>query len=78
MEAGLRPLAVPETGIEVVLLLVENLGFALRSPQRAIVHVIPRQDSSWAGFELQATGEGVYTLHVEAFAGGTSLSSGFC
>ena len=73
MEAGLRPLAVPETGIEVVLLLVENLGFALRSPQRAIVHVIPRQDSSWAGFELQATGEGVHTLHVEAFAGGTSL-----
>ncbi len=71
LEAGLRPLAVPEAGLDlVVLLLVESPGFTLRSPERQLVHVVPRQDSDWAGFELQATGEGVHTLQVEAFAGG--------
>ena len=35
--------------------------------------MVPRQDSSWAAFELQAAGEGVHTLQVEAFAGGTGL-----
>ena len=35
--------------------------------------MVPRQDSNWAAFELQATGEGVHTLQVEAFAGGTGL-----
>ena len=73
LEAGLRPLAVPEAGLDVVLLLVESPGFTLRSPERQVVHVVPRQDSNWAGFELQATGEGVHTLQVEAFAGGTGL-----
>ena len=73
LEAGLRPLAVPETGLEVVLLLVESRGFTLRSPKRAMVHVLPRQDSSWAGFELQAAQEGLHTLRVEAFVGGTGL-----
>jgi hypothetical protein len=73
LEAGLRPLAVPEAGLDVVLLLVENPGFTLRSPERAVVHVIPRQDSNWAGFELQAARQGVHTLQVEAFAGGTGL-----
>jgi pimeloyl-ACP methyl ester carboxylesterase len=73
LEAGLRLLAVPEAGLEVVLLLVESPGFTLRSPERAVVHVVPRQDSNWAGFELQAAREGVHTLQVEAFAGGTGL-----
>ena len=73
LEAGLAPLAVPEAGLEVVLLLVDSPGFTLRSPERQAVHVVPRQDSSWAAFELQATGEGVHTLRVEAFAGGTGL-----
>ncbi len=73
LEAGLAPLAVPEAGLDVVLLLVGSLGFTLRSPERQVVRVVPRQDSSWAAFELQATGEGVHTLRVEAFAGGTGL-----
>ena len=73
LEAGLRPLAVPEAGLEVVLLLVDSPGFTLRSPERQVVHVVPRQDSNWAGFELQAAREGVHTLQVEAFAGGTGL-----
>ena len=66
-------MTVPEAGLEVVLLLVDSPGFALRSPERTVVHVIPRQDSNWAGFELQATREGVHTLQVEAFAGGSGL-----
>jgi CHAT domain/Lecithin:cholesterol acyltransferase len=73
LEAKLAPLAVPEAGLDVVLLLVDSPGFTLRSPERQVVHVVPRQDSSWAAFELQATGEGVHTLQVEAFAGGTGL-----
>jgi CHAT domain-containing protein/FHA domain-containing protein len=73
VEAALRPLTVPAAGLEVVLLLVESPGFALRSPEQAVVHVVPRQDSNWAGFELQATREGVHTLRVEAFAGGSGL-----
>jgi hypothetical protein len=73
LEAGLAPLVVPEAGLDVVLLLVGSPGFTLRSPERQVVHVAPRQDSSWAAFELQATGEGVHTLQVEAFAGGTGL-----
>lgn len=73
LEAGLAPLAVPEAGLDVVLLLVDSPGFTLRSPERQVVHVVPRQDSSWAAFELQASGEGVHTLQVEAFAGGTGL-----
>ena len=73
LEAGLRPLAVPEAGLDVVLLLVESPGFTLRSPERAVVHVVPRQDSDWAGFELQAAREGVHTLQVEAFADGSGL-----
>ena len=73
LEAGLRPLAVPEAGLDVVLLLVDSPGFTLRSPERQAVRVVPRQDSSWAAFELQATTEGVHTLMVEAFAGGTGL-----
>jgi CHAT domain/Lecithin:cholesterol acyltransferase len=72
LEAGLL-LAVPEAGLDVVLLLVESPGFTLRSPERAVLRVVPRQDSNWAGFELQAAREGVHTLQVEAFAGGTSL-----
>jgi hypothetical protein len=73
LEAGLAPLAVPEAGLDVVLLLVDSPGFTLRSPERQVVRVVPRQDSSWAAFELQATGEGVHTLRVEAFADGTGL-----
>jgi hypothetical protein len=73
LESGLRPLAVPETGLDVVLLLVESPGFTQRSPDRQVVHVVPGQDSNWAGFELQAAREGVHTLQVEAFAGGTGL-----
>ena len=73
LEAGLRPLAVPETGLNVVLLLVENPGFTLRGPERQVVHVVPRQDSPWAAFELQASREGVHTLQVEAFTGGAGL-----
>ena len=73
IEAPLRPLAVPEAGLDVVLLLVESPGFTLRGPERAVIHVVPRQDSNWAGFELQAAREGVHTLRVEAFAGGTGL-----
>ncbi len=73
LEAALRPLTVPEGGLEVVLLLVESPGFTLRSPERAVVQVVPRLDSNWAGFELQATREGVHTLRVEAFAGGSGL-----
>ena len=73
LEAGLAPLAVPETGLDVVLLLVDSPGFTLRSPERQAVHVVPRQDSGWAAFELQAAREGVHTLRVEAFAGGTGL-----
>ena len=73
LEAGLRPVRVPEAGIEVVLLLVDSPGFALRSPERTVVQLSPRQDSNWASFELQAAREGVHTLQVEAFAGGTGL-----
>ena len=73
LEAGLAPLAVPEAGLEVVLLLVDSPGFTLRSPERQVVRVVPRQDSGWAAFELQAAGDGVHTLRVEAFAGGTGL-----
>jgi len=73
LEARVAPLAVPETGLDVVLLLVDSPGFTLHSPERQAVHVVPWQDSSWAAFELQATGEGVHTLQVEAFTGGTSL-----
>ena len=73
LEAGLAPLAVPEAGLDVVLLLVDSPGFTLRSPERQAVRVMPRQDSGWAAFELQATGDGVHTLRVEAFAGGTGL-----
>ncbi len=73
LEAALRPLTVPEGGLEVVLLLVDSPGFTLHSPDRTVVHVVPRLDSNWAGFELQATREGVHTLQVEAFAGGSGL-----
>ena len=73
LEAPLPPLAVPEAGLDVVLLLVESPGFTLRSPERQVVHVVPRQDSNWAGFELQAAREGVRTLQVEAFADGAGL-----
>ncbi len=73
LEAGLRPLAVPEAGLDVVLLLVDSPGFTLRSPERQVVHVFPRQDSNWAGFELQAVRQGVHTLQVEAFVGGAGL-----
>ena len=38
-----------------------------------MVHVDRGRDSNWAGFELQATREGIHTLQVEAFAGGTGL-----
>jgi hypothetical protein len=73
LEAGLRQLAVPETGLDVVLLLLDNPGFTLHSPERQIVRLVPRLDSNWAGFELQAVQEGVHTLRVEAFVGGTGL-----
>ena len=73
LETELAPLAVPEAGLEVVLLLVDSAGFTLRSPERQAVRVFPRQDSSWAAFELQAAGEGVHALQVEAFVGGTGL-----
>jgi hypothetical protein len=73
LAAGLRPLVVPEAGLDVVLLLVERPGFTLRSSERQVVHVVPQQDSNWAGFELQAAREGVHTLQVEAFVGGTDL-----
>jgi hypothetical protein len=73
LEAALRPLTVSAGGLEVVLLLVESPGFTLRSPEQAVVHVVPRTDSNWAGFELQATREGVHALRVEAFAGGSGL-----
>jgi hypothetical protein len=73
LETELAPLAVPEAALEVVLLLVDSAGFTLRSPERQAVRVVPRQDSSWAAFELQSTREGVHTLQVEAFAGGTGL-----
>jgi CHAT domain/FHA domain len=73
LEAALRPLTVPAGGLEVVLLLVDSPGFTLHSPDRTVVHVVPRLDSNWAGFELQATREGVHTLQVEAFAGGSGL-----
>jgi hypothetical protein len=73
LEATLHPLPVPEAGLDVVLFLVDNPGFTLHSSERAVVHVFPRQDSNWAGFELQAAREGVRTLQVEAFAGGTGL-----
>ena len=73
LEAGLAPLAVPEAGLDVVLLLVDSPGFTLRSPERQVVRVVPRQDSDWAGFDLRAAREGVHTLQVEAFAGGAGL-----
>jgi hypothetical protein len=73
LEARLRQLVVPESGLDVVLLLIDSPGFTLRSPERQVVRVTPRQDSNWAGFELQAAREGVHTLQVEAFAGGTGL-----
>ena len=37
LETKLAPLAVPEAGLEVVLLLVESTGFTLRSPERQAV-----------------------------------------
>jgi hypothetical protein len=73
LEAPLRPLTVPADGLDVVILLVDSPGFTLRSPERTVVRVVPRQDSNWVSFELQATGEGVHTLQVEAFAGGAGL-----
>jgi hypothetical protein len=73
LEAGLKPVTVPSAGLDVVLLLVDSPGFVLRSPERQTVHILPRQDSDWTGFELQAVREGVHTLQVEAFAGGSGL-----
>ena len=72
-EAKLAPLAVPEAGLEVVLLLVDSPGFTLRSTERQEVHEVPRQDSGWASFDLRAAREGVHALRVEAFAGGAGL-----
>ena len=73
LESRLRPLPVPETGLDVVLLLVDSPGFTLRSPERQVVRVVPGEDSNWAGFELQGDQEGVHTLRLEAFVGGAGL-----
>jgi len=43
LEAELRPVRVPEAGLEVVLLLIDSPGFALRSPERTVVRVSPRR-----------------------------------
>jgi hypothetical protein len=73
LEAPVELLAVPEAGLDVKLVLVDSPGFTLRSPERQAVRLFPRQDSAWAGFDLQAARDGVHTLQVEAFAGGTGL-----
>jgi hypothetical protein len=73
LEAWVRPFAVPDDGVDVVLLLVESPGFTLRSPERTVVRILPGQNSAWVDFELQAITEGVHTLQVEAFVGGTGL-----
>jgi hypothetical protein len=73
LETALQPLVVPEAGLDVVLFLVESPGFTVRSPERVVVHVVPRRNSDWAAFELQADKPGVHTLQLEAFIGGSGL-----
>ena len=68
----LAPVPVSPAGTDITLVLVESPGFRPRS-QRAALRVIPGRDSDWALFDLQAVTEGVHTLQVLAFAGGTAL-----
>jgi pimeloyl-ACP methyl ester carboxylesterase len=68
----LTPVSVFPQGTDITLVLLESPGFRPRS-QRAALRVFPGQDSDWALFDLEAVTEGVHTLRVLAFAGGTAL-----
>lgn len=68
----LKAFSVSWQGTDITLALLESPGFKPRS-QRATIRVFPGQDSDWALFDLEAVTEGVHTLRVLAFAGGTAL-----
>jgi CHAT domain-containing protein len=72
LSSRLRPFPVSAQGTDITLVLLESPGFRPRS-QRAALRVFPRRDSDWALFDLKAVTEGVHTLRVLAFAGGTAL-----
>ena len=72
LSSRLKPFSVPAQGTGITLALLESPGFRPRS-QRAAIRVFPGRDSDWALFDLEAVTEGVHTLRVLAFAGGTAL-----
>jgi len=72
LSSRLTPFSVSARGTDVTLALLESPGFTPRS-HRAALRVFPGRDSDWALFDLQAVTEGVHTLRVLAFAGGTAL-----
>jgi len=73
LSARLQPIAIPPAGVEIVLNLVDHPGFKARSPERMPLTVVAGKDSPPVSFDLAATTEGVHTLRLEAFLGGTHL-----
>ena len=72
LSSRLKPFSVSSQGTDITLALLESPGFRPRS-QRAAIQVFPGRDSDWTLFDLEAVTEGVHTLRVLAFAGGTAL-----
>jgi pimeloyl-ACP methyl ester carboxylesterase len=72
--AALRPVEIPVEGVDVSL-IVHSPGFTPRSPQHLTIRVFPGADSDWMLFELEAAQEGVHTIEVMAFLGGTYLGA---
>jgi pimeloyl-ACP methyl ester carboxylesterase len=68
----LKPWAIPKEGVEVLLNL-HSPGFISRSGQRMPLRVLAGRDSDWVLFDLEAAEEGVHTIEVMAFLGGTYL-----
>jgi len=68
----IKPFPVSPQGTDITLVLLESPGFKPRS-RRAAIRLFPGRDSDWALFDLEAVTEGVHTLRVLAFAGGTDL-----
>ena len=69
---GLSPSLSLRQGTDITLALLESPGFRPRA-QRAALRVFPGRDSDWALFDLEAVTEGVHTLRLLAFVGGTAL-----
>ena len=72
LSSRLKPFSVSPRGTRITLALLESPGFKPRS-QRAAIRVFPGRDSDWALFDLEPVREGMHTLRVLAFAGGTAL-----